>query len=145
MPTIDAKRCKCITNHLRTLECIVTHSKCVEMHSHANFVKPVFPKDGHIYIITHFILTFWLVLAYDLLEDRRIILFSFFEFWILTNHNSLLSIATNQFASVFIDIRSRQCYFRVCQKGKIWNERAFFPCFNFLLHETNRFHVVKMW
>ena len=26
------------------------HSKCVEMHSNANFVKPVFPKDGHISI-----------------------------------------------------------------------------------------------
>ena len=43
----DGKRCKCITNHWRTLECIVMHSKCVEMHSNANFVKPVFPKDGH--------------------------------------------------------------------------------------------------
>ena len=44
----DGKRCKCITNRWRTLECIVMHSKCVEMHSNANFVKPVFPKDGHI-------------------------------------------------------------------------------------------------
>ena len=26
---------------------IVMHSKCVEMHSNANFVQPVFPKDGH--------------------------------------------------------------------------------------------------
>ena len=43
----DGKRCKCITNRWRTLECIVMHSKCVEMHSNANFVKPVFPKDGH--------------------------------------------------------------------------------------------------
>ena len=43
----DGKRCKCITNHWRTLECIVMHSKCIEMHSNANFVTPVFPKDGH--------------------------------------------------------------------------------------------------
>ena len=68
--------------------------------------------------------------------------FEDFEFWIWTNHNSLLSIATNQFASFFIDIRSRQCYFRVCQSGEIWNKRAFFSCiFIFLLYKTNRFHV----
>ena len=66
---------------------------------------------------------------------------SFFEFWIWTNHNSLLSIATNQFASFFIDIRSRRCYFRVCQSGEISNRRAFFPCILiFLLYKTNRFH-----
>ena len=66
----------------------------------------------------------------------------FFEFWIWTNHNSLLGIATNQFASFFIDIRSRQCCFRVCQSGEIWNKRAFFPCILiFLLYKTNRFHV----
>ena len=53
-------------------------------------------------------------------------LFEFFEFWIWTNHNSLLSIATNQFTSFCIDIRSRQCYFRVCQSGEIWNKKAFF-------------------
>ena len=63
--------------------------------------------------------------------------FEFFEFWIWTNHNSLLSIATNQFASFFIDIRSRQCYFRVCQSGEIWNKRAFFPCILiFLIYKT---------
>ena len=67
---------------------------------------------------------------------------SFFEFWIWTNLNSLLSIATNQFASFFINIRSRQCYFRVCQSGEISNKRAFFPCILiFLLYKTNRFHV----
>ena len=38
----------------------------------------------------------------------------------------MLSIATNQFASFCIDIRSRQCYFRVCQSGEIWNKKAFF-------------------
>ena len=68
--------------------------------------------------------------------------FKFFEFWIWTNHNSLLSIATNQFASFFIDIRSRQCCFRVCRSGEIWNKRAFFPCILIsLLYKTNRFHV----
>ena len=68
--------------------------------------------------------------------------FEFFEFWIWTNHNSLLSIATNQFASFFIDIRSPQCYFHVCQSDEIWNNRAFFPCILiFLLCKTNRFHV----
>ena len=67
--------------------------------------------------------------------------FEFFEFWIWTNHNSLLSIATNQFASFCIDIRSRHCYFRVCQSGEIWNKKAFFSVyFNFLLYKTNRFH-----
>ena len=25
------------------------HSKCVEMHSNANFIKPGFPKEGHIF------------------------------------------------------------------------------------------------
>ena len=70
------------------------------------------------------------------------VFFEFFEFWIWTNHNSLLSIATNQFASFFIDIRSRQCCFRVCQSGEIWNKRAFFPCILIsLLYKTNRFHV----
>ena len=53
--------------------------------------------------------------------------FELFEFWIWTNHNSLLSLATNQFASSCIDIRSRQCYFRVCQSDEIWNKKAFFP------------------
>ena len=70
------------------------------------------------------------------------IFYKFFEFWIWTNHNSLLSIATNQFASFCIDIRSRQCYFRVRQSGEIWNKKAFFSVyFNFLLYKTNRFHV----
>ena len=64
-------------------------------------------------------------------------LFEFFEFWIWTNHNSLLSIATNQLASFFIDTRSRQCYFRVCQSGEISNKRAFFSCiFIFFISDT---------
>ena len=53
---------------------------------------------------------------------------NFFEIWICTNHSSLLSIATNQFASFFIDIRSRQYYFRVCQSGENWNQRGIFLC-----------------
>ena len=101
------------------------------------------------YIITQVILAFWLVLAYDLLEDRRIddnsacsIFLKFLEFWIWTNHNSLLSIATNQFASFCIDIRSRQCYFRVGQSGKIWIKKTFFSAyFNFLLYKKDRFDV----
>ena len=63
-----------------------------------------------------------------------------FEFWLWTNHNSLLSIATNQFASFCIDIISRQWYFRVCQSGEMWN-KFFSVYFNFLLCKTNRFHV----
>ena len=66
------------------------------------------------------------------------IFFEFFEFWILTNHNFLPSIVTNQFASFCIDISSRQCYFRVCQSGEIWNKKAFFPyILIFLLYKTN--------
>ena len=57
---------------------------------------------------------------------------SSFELWIWTNHNSLPSIITNQLASIWIDITSRQCYFRVCQSGEIWNKKAFFSLyFNF--------------
>ena len=94
------------------------------------------------YIITHVILFFWLVLSYDLLEDRRIddgsARFKFF----LNSHNSLLSLATNQFASFCMDIRSCQWYFRVCQSGEIWNKQGFFPyILIFLLYKTNRFHV----
>jgi len=67
-----------------------------------------------------------LVLAYDLFEDRRIDNDSArFKFWICTNHNFLLSIATNQFSSFCLDIRSRQCYFPVSQSGEIWNKKAF--------------------
>ena len=54
----------------------------------------------------------------------------------------MLGIATNQFASFCLDIRSRQCYFRVCQSAEIWNKKAFFPfILTFLLCKTNRFHV----
>ena len=62
--------------------------------------------------------------------------------FIWTNHNSLLSIATNQFASFCLDIRSRQCYFCVYLSGEIWNKKAFFlDILIFLLHKTNTFHV----
>ena len=82
------------------------------------------------YIITQVILAFWLVLACDLWEDRRIdddsARFKFFwSFWILNLNQS--GIATNQFASFCMDIRSRQCYFRVWQSGEMWNKKAFFP------------------
>ena len=57
---------------------------------------------------------FWLVVTYDLLEERRIMTTALNNFkfdscmirW--TNQNSLLSIATNQFASFCIDYRLRQ-------------------------------------
>jgi len=68
---------------------------------------------------------FWLVLTYDLLEGRRrdddSARFKF-DSWVTlwTNHNSLLSITTNQFASFSIDNT-------VCQIGEIWNKNAFFP------------------
>ena len=44
---------------------------------------------------------------------RQLSIHILFEFWIWTNQNSLLSIATNQFASFCMDIRSHQCYFRL--------------------------------
>ena len=56
---------------------------------------------------------FWLVLTYDLLEDRRkdddSARFKFDSCVILwTNHNSLPRLATYQFASLCIDNRLRQ-------------------------------------
>ena len=72
----------------------------------------------------------------------------FWMFWILNLNQlqyyySLLSIAlTNQFTSFCIDIRSRQCYFCVCQSVEIWNKKAFFPyTLIFLFYKTNRFDV----
>jgi len=86
------------------------------------------------YTITQVILAFWLVLACDLLKDRCIddssTRFNFlnFKFEPIT----ILCIATNQFASFCIDIRSRQCYFHVQQSGEIWNKNSFFSVyFNF--------------
>ena len=73
-------------------------------------------------------------------RQRSIQIWQFMILW--TNHNSLLSIATNQFASFWIDNRSRRsAIFRVCQSGEIWNKRLFSACFNSLLYKTNRFHV----
>ena len=60
--------------------------------------------------------------------------FEFFDFWIWTNHNYLLGIETNQFASFCIDIRSLQCYFRVCPSGEIWNKKAYFLCILFFFY-----------
>ena len=44
LPAFEGKRCKCVENHWNPFQCIVTHSKCVEMLFNANFVKPGFPK-----------------------------------------------------------------------------------------------------
>jgi len=88
---------------------------------------------------------FWLVLTYDLLEDRRIdddsAQFKFDSCVILwTNHNSLLSIATNQFASFCIDDRLRQSDIFVSVKvAKIWNKKAFSVYVYYLLYKTNLF------
>ena len=78
-----------------------------------------------------------MVLTYDLLEERRIdddsAQFKFDSCVILwTNHNSLLRIATNQFASFCIDNGNVKVLFRVCQSGEIWNKKACFP-FNILI------------
>ena len=86
---------------------------------------------------------FWLVLTYDLLEDWRMdddsAQFQFDSFVILwTNHNSLLSIATNQIASLCIDHRLGQsAIFASVKVAKFEIKRLFFP----LLYKTNRFHV----
>ena len=55
----------------------------------------------------------------------------FLNFWILNlNQSQFFAKHSNQSVRFifFIDIRSRQCYFRVCQSGEISNKRAFFPC-----------------
>ena len=91
---------------------------------------------------------FWLVLTYDLLEDRSIdddsARFKFDSHVILwTNHNSLLRIATNQFASFCIDNRLRQsAIFLSVKAAKFEIKRHFSVYFNSLLYKTNRFHVV---
>ena len=75
---------------------------------------------------------FWLVLPHDLLEDRRIdddsTRFKFDSCGILwTNHKSLLSIATNQFASFCIDNRLRQSAILVSVKVAKFEIKGFFP------------------
>ena len=74
---------------------------------------------------------------------------NFFEFWIWTNQTSLVSIATNQFASFCIDIRSLQCYFRVCQSGEVWNKKTYIkqidsmlPCVCAVIDHRGRQNVV---
>ena len=65
-------------------------------------------------------------------RQRSIQVFWIFEFSIWTNHNSLLSIATNQFASFFIDIRSRHCLiFMSVKVAKFEIKRNFFGIFSF--------------
>ena len=99
-------------------------------------------------LISSIMHTFWLVLTYDLLEDRRIgdnsTRFKFDSCVILwTNHNSLLSRATNQFSSFCIDNRLHQSAIFVCVKvAKYDIKKALFSLyFNSLLYKTNRFHV----
>ena len=88
---------------------------------------------------------FWLVLTYDLLEDRRIDDDSArfkFDFCVIlwTNHNSLLSMATNQFASFCIGNTLRQsATFASVKVAKFEIKRLFPVYFNSLLYKTNRF------
>ena len=66
---------------------------------------------------------------------------SFFRIFRISNLNQSQFFAKHSNQSVRF-IRSRQCYFHVCQSGEIWNERVFFPCILiFSLYKTNRFHV----
>ena len=59
-----------------------------------------------------------------------------------TNHNSLLSIAANLFASFCTDNRSRQSAIFVSVKVvKFEIKGLFFIYFNSLWYKTNRFHV----
>ena len=60
-----------------------------------------------------------------------------------TNHNSLLSVATNQFASFCIDNRMRQGTMIVSVKVAKFEIKTlfFFVYFNSLLYKTNRFHA----
>ena len=83
-------------------------------------------------IISSVMHAFWLVLTYDLSEDRRIdhdsARFKFYICVILwTNHKSLLSIATNQFASFCIHNRLRESAIFVSVSDEIWNKKAFLP------------------
>ena len=99
------------------------------------------------YITTQVILAFWLVLAYDLLDDRRInddsARFQFFCIFRILNLNQSQFFAKHSNQSVrFILYRSCQCYFRACQNGEIWNKKAFFQyiliasCATFLFSEV---------
>mgnify|MGYP007094286545 FL=1 len=78
---------------------------------------------------------FWLVLSYDLLEDRCIdedsAQFKFDSCIIIwTNNTSLLSIATNQFASICIDNKLRQrAIFVSIKVANFEIKRLFFPIF----------------
>ena len=91
---------------------------------------------------------FWLVLYYDLLEDRYIDVdspwFKFDSCLILwTNHNSSLSIATNQFVSFYVDNRLRESAIFLSVKAAKFEIKCFFPhiYFNSILYKSNRFHV----
>ena len=74
----------------------------------------------------------WIIRAsilqpYDLGQTHRRrqrsiqVFFEFFKFWIWPNHNSLLSIATNQFASFCMDIRWRQFFVLTTFWRPLWS------------------------
>ena len=87
------------------------------------------------YIISSVMHTFWLVLTDDLLEDRHIddnsAWFKLDCSMILwTNHKSLLSIATNHFASCCMDNRlSQSAIFMSVKVAKFEIKRRFFLIF----------------
>ena len=89
------------------------------------------------YIITQVILAFWLVITYDLLEDRRIdddsARFKFF--WILNlNQSQFFAKHSNQSVR-FILYRHKitSVLFRACQSGEIWNKNNNFIIFTYIL------------
>ena len=97
------------------------------------------------YIITQNTLAFWLVLAYDLLEDRRIdddsAWFKFFLIFLILNLNQSQFFAKHNNQSVRFIFYTHKITsvlnFRVCQSGKIWNKKEFFRyILIFLLYKT---------
>ena len=90
---------------------------------------------------------FWLVLSCELLKDRRIdddsTRFKFDSCVILwTNHNSLLSIATNQFPSFCIGNKSLQSAIFVSVKVSKFEIKRFFPYILILYYiKQIAFHV----
>ena len=104
------------------------------------------------YIISSVIHAFWLVLTYDLLEDRCIDDDStWFKFdscvilWI--NHNSLLSIATNQFTSFCIDNRLCQsAIFMSVKVAKFEIKGLFFSVYcNSPLYYERKMWKIQAW
>lgn len=101
-------------------------------------------QDSTAYINNNdYFFAFWLVLYYDLLEDRYIDVdspwFKFDSCLILwTNHNSSLSIATNQFVSFYVDNRLRESAIFVSVKAAKFEIKCFFPhiYFNSILYKS---------